>query len=129
LGYSSTLKMEAASSLKFQLTFNGLHGVISQKAELFREITCLLNQSMAFLQCMNAATIAVFPAWSNAVTVKVQQLHTVKSSLHTSYYRRCQKCSPSTQIHSPGLHAAAVLWTYRTLQAVYFLLVLLLSLD
>jgi hypothetical protein len=36
LAYSLILKMEATSSSKCQLTFNELHGVISQKTELFR---------------------------------------------------------------------------------------------
>jgi hypothetical protein len=33
LAYSSALKMEATCSSATQLTFNGLHGVISQKIE------------------------------------------------------------------------------------------------
>jgi hypothetical protein len=35
LPYSSNLQMEKIPSPKSQLTFNGLHGVISQKIELF----------------------------------------------------------------------------------------------
>jgi hypothetical protein len=35
LAYSSTLKMEAKYSSKRWLTFNGLKGIIPQKAELF----------------------------------------------------------------------------------------------
>jgi hypothetical protein len=35
VAYSSTLKMEATRSPKRPLTFNGLHGVISQKGKLF----------------------------------------------------------------------------------------------
>jgi hypothetical protein len=35
LAYSSTLKMEATGLLKRVVTFNGLHGHISQKIELF----------------------------------------------------------------------------------------------
>jgi hypothetical protein len=42
-----------------------------------------LSQSMAFQWCTNSASIAVFPAWLTAVTVQVQQLHTVNFSLHT----------------------------------------------
>jgi hypothetical protein len=35
LGFSSTLKMEAIRSPKHRLTFDGLHGVVSQEIELF----------------------------------------------------------------------------------------------
>jgi hypothetical protein len=35
LAYSSTVKMEAIPHLKRRLTFNGLHGMLSQKIELF----------------------------------------------------------------------------------------------
>jgi hypothetical protein len=35
LAYSSTLKMEATCFSEIRFTFNGLHGVISQKIELF----------------------------------------------------------------------------------------------
>jgi hypothetical protein len=35
LAYSSTLKLDVTCSSEFQLTFNRLHGVISQKLELF----------------------------------------------------------------------------------------------
>jgi hypothetical protein len=35
--YSSTLKMEAICFFKLQLTFNGLHGVISQRTELLNQ--------------------------------------------------------------------------------------------
>jgi hypothetical protein len=35
MAYSSTLKMEATLPPKRQFAFNGLHGVITQKIELF----------------------------------------------------------------------------------------------
>jgi hypothetical protein len=38
LAYSSTLKTEAVVPPKLRLTFNGLHGVISQKIEILNNI-------------------------------------------------------------------------------------------
>jgi hypothetical protein len=49
--YSSTLKMEAISSSETSIDFNRLHGVISQRIELFKlfcykSLTSFLNLSV-----------------------------------------------------------------------------------
>jgi hypothetical protein len=49
LAYSSTLKMEANIPTERRLTFNGLSGVISQKAEL-KELNDQINHKTIFFR-------------------------------------------------------------------------------
>jgi hypothetical protein len=65
LPYSSSLNMEAICSSKHELTFNRLHGIISQKKELF--ITTTMRTSNATLYIKSLSFLNIGESHSKSV--------------------------------------------------------------
>jgi hypothetical protein len=103
LAYSSTLNMERPVPPKRRLTSNALHGVISQKIELF--ITIAVRTSNLVIRCSHTILTSKFTLNSNNEFKFGISQHGLCFSLYTLYWwcrTRNQSGCPLTIVRMPA---------------------------